>query len=54
MEMIGDNSDTVLRYTNLKDCRHNGHGLRKLEGIPLRPSCHRGLLMTIAPNVPAQ
>ena len=50
MEIIGDSErDVVLRYTKFK--RHySGSGW--LDSIPLGPSCHRGLLMTIAPKVP--
>jgi len=51
MEIIGDSErDVVLRYTKFK--RHySGSGWP--DSIPLGPSCHRGLLMTIAPKEPA-
>jgi tyrosyl-DNA phosphodiesterase 2 len=53
LEIIRD-SGTVLSYGKLKDySSYRRHGLPNFYSIPLRPSCHRGLLMTIAPKEPA-
>ena len=50
MKMIGDSDrQMVLQYKSLKSRWRN---IRRLDSIPLKPSCRRGLLMTIAPKVP--
>ncbi|KAJ1291052.1 hypothetical protein BS78_02G290000 [Paspalum vaginatum] len=56
MELIGDNPNSeVIRYTRLgKKYYLHDLGSKSFNDIPLGPSCHRGLLLTIVPNEPAR